>query len=484
MHRKTIKELHQSLINNEFSVQELYDMVITDIKKQEPQLNNVTNYCDFKKVEVTDNLLSGIPYGMKDLVSTKGIITTSAAEILKDYKPVYDATIYQLLNDNNTVMVAKTNLDQFGIGGTNQNSIYGMSCNPYNTDLTTGGSSGGSAGLVASGSVPFAIGSDTGDSTRKPAVYCGIYGYKPSWSVVSRFGLFSYAPSFDQAGIFARCIDDIAIVLQAINGPDEKDPTSLINEKQYFYDKLQENTKPLKIGYYKSLIDVFDNPVVIEQFNETIEYLQSLGHEIVELDFSLELLRCIRGTYHLIVNAESSSNLANLTGIQFGKQVLKDDVTSSFIATRNAGLTTYTKARNATGAFALKQANKEEYFIKAKKVRQVFINEVTKSFEDIDIIMAPVSNRPAFDPKQPIENPHGDINLVAENHLTLANITGNCSITIPTHFHEGLPYGISFMAKPFADQLLLDFSKQFETNLLDNGFKNIKSFYNVYKEVE
>lgn len=487
MYRKTIKELHQLLINKEVSPLELAQMVVADLEKQNPQLNNITNYTPldgYENIEVSDNLLAGIPYVMKDLVSTKDILTTSAAQILKNYKPVYDATLYNHLQDAQCLMVAKANLDQFGIGGTNENSIYGFSRNPYNTKLTTGGSSGGSAGVVASGSVPFAIGSDTGDSTRKPAVFCGIYGYKPTWSLISRYGLFSYAPSFDQAGIFTRCIDDIAIVLEAINGPDEKDTTTLIHQKEYFYQNLEENNKPLKIGYFKSLIELFDNPVVLQQFNETKEYLQSLGHEIVEVDFSLDLLRCVRGVYQLIVNAESSSNLANLTGVQFGEQILGDDFTSSFVATRNAGLTKYTKARNAVGAFALKEVNKENYFIKAKKVRRVLIEATNKVFNDIDIIMAPVANGPAFDPNVEVSDKHSDLNLVVDNHLTLANIVGACGISIPTHLHDDLPYGISFMAKPFNDQLLLNFSKQFETNLLEKDFLNLRSFYNTYKEVK
>lgn len=484
MHRKTILELRKDLDNNIITSEELALSAIKHLKEVNDHLNAINSYCPLN-IKKNDSILSGIPYVMKDLVATKDILTTSSSYMLKDFIPEYSATIYNLLLDNSATMIAKSNLDEFGMGGSNLNSVYGFSHNPYDIKKGTGGSSGGSAAAVSAGCVPFAIGTDTGDSVRLPASLCGIYGYKPTWTVISRYGVFPYASSLDQVGVFTRCVDDIAIVMEALNGPDKLDMTSLIHEKEYFYKELKANDKPLKIAYIKELIDCFDNEVVIKQFNETIAYLKSLNHEIIEHHIPIELLRCGRGVYQSIANAEASSNLANLTGIDFGYQEISGNVKESIISSRNKGLSKYTKARLLMGAVVLKEKNKEKYFTKTKQIRTLLIEEYNRIFNDVDIIFAPSCNGTAINPETEIRQGSNDAQLVADNYLSQTNLIGACGITIPTHFYNDLPLGIAFMAKPYDDQLLLNFAKQFENGLLEKDFMGLKSFYNVYaKEIK
>ena len=484
MHKKTILELHDDLINNRVTHKQLFDSSVKHVEKIKQTLNSINSYCPIDNLEdlKIDNYLAGIPYIMKDLVATKNILTTSSSRILEEFVPMYSATIYERLLAKQALMVAKSNLDEYGMGGTNMNSIHGFTRNPYNTQKGTGGSSGGSAALVAAGCVPFAIGTDTGDSVRKPAAYCGIYGFKPTWSVIPRYGVFPYASSCDQVGVFSRCVADIAIVLETLNGADKNDPTSLIHEKENFYQNLETNQKPLKIGYLKELIDSFDNEVVIQQFQETVDYLKSLNHEIVEISINKDLLKCVRGCYHVVVNSEASSNLGNLTGIAFGHRVSKDDTTDSIFATRSFGLSKFTKARLAIGAMSLKKGNREQYFIAAQKIRSLFVDTYADIFKEIDILMAPCANSGAINPETEKAIGNEDAQLIAENHLSLTNLIGAPGITIPTHFYEGLPYAMSFMSKPFNDQMLLNFAKQFEVGLQAGKFKNLQSFYNVYVE--
>ncbi|MDL2212315.1 hypothetical protein LJB88_05500, partial [Erysipelotrichaceae bacterium OttesenSCG-928-M19] len=474
------------LLNNKISPQELITSSLEHIKAVNDKLNAVNSYCEITDYKIAStSYLAGIPFAMKDLVATKDILTTSSSKILEDFVPVYNATIYEKLLKAEAKMIVKTNLDEFGMGGLNINSIYGRTYNPYNIELGTGGSSGGSAALVAAGCIPYAIGTDTGDSVRLPAALCGIYGYKPTWTLISRYGVFPYASSLDHVGFLTRSVDDIAILMEELNGPDENDTTTLINEKTTFFKDLKINDSKLKIGYIKELIDSFDNELVLEQFNETISYLKSLGHDVIEVNLNQDLLKCNRGCYHVIANAEATSDLADLTGIPFGKRVLSNTVKDAIIATRSNGLSKYSKIRLALGAMSLKEENKAEYYLKAKQIRTLFINEFTRLFNEVDILVSPASNTAAYNPHQSLEMSN-DAALIAQNHLSLSNIIGAPSITIPTHFDsEMLPYAMSFMAKPFADQLLLNFSKQFENGLLNNNYLGLQSFYNVYaKEVK
>ena len=486
MFRKTIKQLNQALINKEFTQAELIQAIKQELINTKEMYGSVNALVDAPlkdNYDYQNNLLAGIPFANKDNFATKDVTTTSSSRILENFVPAYNSTLIKQLSDSDVVMVCKTNMDEFGMGGTNLNTIFGPTHNPWNLSVGTGGSSGGSAALVASGIIPFATGSDTGDSVRKPAAYCGIYGYKPTWGTISRYGIFPYASSLDTPGFFARCIDDLAIVSSVVNGPDTKDATSMIVEKKDYYTNIQHPTK-LKIGYIKELIDTFDNPTVQKQFEETLNYLKSLGHEIVELNLDINLLRCIRGVYHSIANAEGSSNLASLTGVVYGERIEGKTWEDSIIETRNHGISKYSKARLCIGAFALKESNRDIYYIKAKQIRTKLIKSHLNLFEQVDLLVNPSANSGAYAPLNDTREMSEDANLVAENYLSLANIIGAPGLTIPTHIIDNLPYGSTFMAKPYDDQLIFNFGKQFEDGLLDNNFEGLISFYNRYAPVK
>jgi len=483
-YRLTIKDLNKALKDKVFSQEDLINWTIQeliDTKETygsinalvESKIDNDLNY---------DHLLTGIPYANKDNFATKDITTTASSQILSQFKPAYDSTVYENLAHDGAVMVVKSNMDEFGMGGTNLNTIFGPTHNPYDLSLGTGGSSGGSAALVSAGIVPFATGSDTGDSVRKPAAYCGIYGYKPTWGTVSRYGIFPYASSLDTPGVFARCIDDLAIVASSMNGPDVKDATSMLTQKQDYYHNLK-HPQPLKIGYIKELIDTFDNPVVQKQFKQHVAYLESLGHQVIELNIDINLLRCIRGVYHSIANAEGASNLASLTGVVYGERIEGKTWQESIIATRNHGISKYTKARLCIGAMSLKESNRDIYYIKAKQIRTKLIKAHLDLFEQVDILINPSTNSSAYNPLNDTRVMSEDASLVAENYLALANIIGAPGLTIPTHIEDGLPYALTFMGRTYEDQLVLDLGKQFEDGLLENNYEEIISFYNKYAPI-
>ncbi|MEG0284355.1 MAG: amidase family protein [Erysipelotrichales bacterium] len=482
MHKKTILELHEDLKNNKISVEQLSNSSLEHINSVEPKLKALTNLMSFDNNVEINSVLAGIPYGVKDLVSTKDQLTTNASLFYKEYYPIFDATIMEKLNSNNALLLAKTNLDQFGMGGTNINSCYDQTTNPYDTNRSTGGSSGGSAALVAAGCIPYAIGTDTGDSVRKPADYCGVYGFKPSWGVISRYGVFAYASSLDSVGIFSRCVDDIAIVLENINGFDPRDTSTYNHQQENYFQNLSKSENKLKIGYIKELVDCFENDYIVEHFDYIKEYVQELGYELVELSAPLNLLKMINPVYQAIVNTEATSNLGDVTGVGFGQRIEDKDVPTSIIKTRSANVSKYTKVRMAVGAYVIKESNRNRYYEQAKKVRTAFVDTYQELFNQVDIIIAPsaVESASLLDAKT--SDPMSLKNLVANTHLSIANIIGGPSLTMPTYLYQGLPNGFSMMAKPFNDQAILDFAKDIENNLKNKDYKKLESFYNRYVE--
>lgn len=485
MHKKTIEQLHDDLKNKKITPQDLYQSSLKQLQELNPIINAANLMVADLKVTIDnfDNHLAGIPGAVKDNIVTKNIFSTSSSYFLRNFNPKYDATINERLNNAGTSMIAKTNLDEFGIGAESTNSIFGRVKNPYNTEHITGGSSGGSAAIVSAGITPYAIGSDTGDSVRRPALYCGVYGYKPTYTTISRYGLMPYGNSMDQPGIITRSIADIAIVLENIAGQDLKDPTTLINSgKHTYYQDLSKEVKPLKIAYIKEIIDAFDNEVVLKQFEDTKDYLKSLGHHIEEISVDKNLIKTIKAVYQIITNSEMTSNIGAFTGIPYGERVTVDnDFDESIRETRKMAFQGTSKARLAIGAKALYHENKEQYYLKAKKVREVIINEFANIFTKYDIIMTPGSNYEVPKANTDLGDSLLETNLIADGHLIIANLTGAPGIVIPTHLVDGLPYGVSLMSKPFADQLLLDLAYQFEQNIADNEY-GILSFYNKFVE--
>ena len=338
--------LHDMLKKGDVTSKELIEESLKKSHELQTKCNAfVTILDDLKEVEVTDNILSGIPYGVKDNYNTKGILTTGSSNTLKDYIPFFDATAIDKLNKAGAVKVNKTVLDEFGMGGTGTTGHTGVVLNPWDRTRICAGSSAGSACAVAAGVYPYALGTDTGDSIRKPAAYCGVVGYKPTYGMISRYGVFPFASSLDHLGVLARSVKDCAIVVNEMKGIDKNDMTSWDSSDIDLVNNLSYSCKGKKLCYIKELCDISSYPnadeelkLHLENFAKTIEVCKNIGLEVEEVSIDRKLLNAIYSTYVVIHSAEASSNLSNLTGIIFGPRgdgenyidMIKDHRTKGF----------------------------------------------------------------------------------------------------------------------------------------------------------
>lgn len=472
----SIEELHKLLKDKKIKPSELTKLALEKAKKLQPIYNPFVtileeSYEIAKELDNTfvDRPLFGIPYVAKDNFSTKGILSTGSSNILYDYIPVFDSDAIRVLNKQNAILIGKTVLDELAMGGTGTNGHTGPSCNPWNKKHLSGGSSGGSAVAVASGIVPFALGSDTGDSVRKPAAYCGIVGFKPTWGRISRYGVFPFACSMDHVAYFTRNVKDSAYLLQVLSGVSKNDPTSSLIPIENYADNLNNNLINTKVGYIKEIINCIKNPEIINNFNEIITKLKKAGAEIIELTMDKKLLKAIYPVYMLLSCAEATSNNANLDGIKFGLRV--DGATSDAIMenSRTQGFSRNLKKRFLFGAYCLDSENQEKLFIKAQKIRHLIVSKYNELFNICDCIIAPASGdiAPTFDASPKELN---DDCIIAENHLGIANFSGSPSITIPSGFVNKMPIGINLTAKSFNEQQLLNFAYALEEQI---GLKNL-----------
>ena len=345
---KSIKELHEDLLNKKVTSKELIDESLEKCHSIQDKTNAfVTIIDDIKETEVTNELVSGIPYGIKDNFSTKDILSTGSSNTLKDYVPFFDATAVANLKKKGAVGVTKTVMDELGMGGTGTTGHTGIVHNPWDLDRMTAGSSAGSAASVACGCYPFALGSDTGDSIRKPAAYCGIVGYKPTYGMISRYGLFPFACSLDTVGVLSRSVEDAAIAVDAMKGIDPKDMTSWDSSDIENYENPSEELKSH-----------------MENFNKTIELCKSLGIEVDEVSIDKALLNAIPSVYVVISCAEATSNMSNLTGIIFGPRGEGDNPMTMMKDHRTKGFSPLIKRRFVIGSYVLQKENQEKYFKK------------------------------------------------------------------------------------------------------------------------
>ena len=428
-------------------------------------------------------LLSGIPYGLKDNYSTKGILTTASSNILKDYVPFFDATVVTKLKNSGAIMIGKTTLDELAMGGTGTTGHTGKVNNPWNHNRLIGGSSAGSAAAVAAGIVPFAIGSDTGDSVRKPAAFGGVVGFKPTYGRISRYGLFAFSSSLDHVGILTRTVMDTAIVTDVLKGLDEKDMTSLPNEDILYHEKIDNNVKNKKLFYIKEILDEsnYDKSdteafETFKLFKETIKKCKSLGIEVKEESFPVELLKAIFPAYITISCAEATSNNSNLTGIIFGPRGEGNSINDIMFDARTKGFSELIKRRFVIGSFVLQEENQERLFINSQRVRRLIVEKMNELFNTYDGLILPASGGPA--PKEESENIDelGFRSLVLENHLDIANFGGFPSITIPNGFVDNLPIAINITGKAKDDLNVLNIASAIESTL---DYKN-----QVAKEVK
>lgn len=467
---KTIEEIHESLKNNEVTVKELINESLKKSHELQDKCNAFVTILDnAKEVEVTDNLLSGIPYGVKDNYSTKNILSTGSSNTLKNYVPFFSATAIENLNKAGAVFTNKTVLDEFGMGGTGTTGHTGIVRNPWDRTRMCAGSSAGSACAVAAGVYPFATGSDTGDSIRKPAAYCGIVGYKPTYGMISRYGLFAFASSLDHCGVLSRSVKDAAIVVDNMKGIDPKDMTSWDSKRIHLYDSITGEVKNKKLCYIKEICDINNYPNAsielkehLNNFNNVIDKCRELGMIVDEVSINKTLLDALASVYVVISCAEATSNMSNLTGIIFGPRGEGDNYLEMMKNYRTEGFSPLIKRRFVIGSYVLQAENKERYFYNAQRVRRLIVNEWNKLYEKYDAVILPVGSGPA-------KHLDGSLDILDENtgsleeHLQIGNFGGFPSITIPDGFVSSLPVGLNITGKCYDDINVLNIAFALES---------------------
>ena len=402
-------------------------------------------------------------YLAKDNFSTKGIPTTASSNILNGYIPVYDATVIAKLTEKKAVMIGKTTLDELAMGGTGTTGHLGKTFNPYDPkhERMIGGSSCGSAAAVAASIVPFALGSDTGDSVRKPASYAGLVGMKPTWGRISRYGLFPFAPSLDHVGYFTRDVYASAVLLDALSGRDPHDSTSSTKPIDRYEQDLDEPIKGLKIAVLKEITDSLTDQEVRKHFERSCAALKQEGAVVEDVVFGRDLLESCYATYIVISCAEATSNDANLDGIKFGPYKGGKTYQEVMFNARTAGFSELIKRRFVIGSYCLMRENQDELFLRAQKNRAKIVERVNEILKDYDFIYVPAapSIAPSFDNAS---DKLSDEYLIADNHLCLGNFAGLPSITLPLFYEGGMPVGINFMGRAFEERKLYQIASIFE----------------------
>lgn len=432
---------------------EKLNAVVTFIDPAE-QISNLNEY--------KDGLMYGIPVALKDNVNTKGIRTTASSRILDNYVPVYDATIVKKLREAGAVFVAKTSMDELAMGGTNLTAATGPVLNPYDTTCISGGSSGGSAVLVAEGVVPMAIGTDTGDSIRKPASYCNIVGFKPTYGRISRYGIIPYSSSLDHVGTFTRTVKDAALALEVLAGRDDLDMTSSNLPVEHYLDAVKGDVAGKKIAIIKNIIDAIDNQETLKCFENVVNGLKAKGAIVEEVEMNQQLLRAVLPTYFLIANCEATANHSNLDGIRFGNRKEADSSEEIMMKTRTEGLCAYVRKRFVIGSYGLFVENQERLFRQAQRVRRLICEDVDRVLNEYDAFIAPASAGGAPKVDAPAKNQMSDAYLVAENHMALGNFTGYPSITVPMGMTGGMPVGVNLTGRAFEEGELLNIAQAIE----------------------
>ena len=408
-----------------------------------------------------NNLLYGIPVVIKDNYSTKDIPTTASSNILNGYVPLFSAEVVSRLENEGAIVIAKSAMDELAMGGTGTTGHLGTTYNPWDKTRLAGGSSSGSAAAVSAGIVPFALGSDTGDSVRKPASNTGLVGLKPTWGRISRFGLFPFACSLDHVAYFTRNVKDSALMLNVLAGRDEKDASSSFKEVEDYSLHLNDSIKGKKIAIIRGIVESITDKTILNDFNKNIAELQKMGAIVEPVDVDVKLLKAIYPTYVIISCAESTSNNANLDGIKFGPREEGESFEEVMTNSRTKGFSRLIKRRFVIGSYSLLRENADELFIRAQKCRRLIVDAFNKVFQEYDAIYCPASPTVA-----PLENESSDAlsdeYLIADNYMAFANMGGFPSITLPIGFKDGLPFGANLTCKAFDESKLLNIAQAIE----------------------
>ncbi|KAB8332497.1 Asp-tRNA(Asn)/Glu-tRNA(Gln) amidotransferase subunit GatA [Scytonema tolypothrichoides VB-61278] len=470
----SIRELHTQLIKKERSAVEITQEALERIQALDPKLHSflcVTAQQALEQAQQVDAkiaageeiaILTGIPIGIKDNLCTKGIPTTCASRILENFVPPYESTVTQKLADAGAVMVGKTNLDEFAMGGSTENSAFKLTANPWDLSRVPGGSSGGSAAAVAAGECVVSLGSDTGGSIRQPASFCGVVGMKPTYGLVSRYGLVAFASSLDQIGPFARTVEDAAILLGAIAGYDPKDSTSLKVEIPDYTANLKPELPKgkLKIGVIKETFGEGLDPQVEEAVNKAIKQLKELGAEIQEI--SCPRFRYGLPSYYIIAPSEASANLARYDGVKYGYRTPDaDNLISMYARTRATGFGAEVKRRIMIGTYTLSAGYYDAYYLKAQKIRTLIKEDFEKAFEKVDVLVCPTAPTTAFKAGEKTSDP---LSMYLIDLMTIpVNLAGLPGISVPCGFdNNGLPIGLQLISNVLREDQLFQVAYAYE----------------------
>lgn len=468
--KNDLTSLHQMLVNKELSASELMQATFDGIAKREPQIDA---FLTMNKDEAlkqaaaidqrginADNVLDGIPVGIKDNMVTKGLTTTAASKMLENFNPIYTATAVERLENAGMVVAGKLNLDEFAMGSSTETSAFKKTKNAWDQTKVPGGSSGGPAAAVASGELIAALGSDTGGSIRQPAAFNGVVGFKPTYGRVSRYGLIAFSSSLDQIGPMTRNVKDNALMLNAIAGQDKHDFTTSPREVPDFTSKIGKDIKGMHIGVPKEFMDVDLQPEVREAVQNAIKTFESLGATVdeISLPHSLNGIQ----VYYIVATSEASSNLQRYDGIRYGFRA-KDvkNLEDVYVRSRSEGFGDEVKRRIMLGTFSLSSGLYDEFFGKATKVRTLICNEFDNVFKDYDLILGPTTTTAAFGFGEKTDDP---IAMYMNDLLTIPmNLAGVPAMSIPGGFtKDGLPVGIHLVAPRFDEETLYQAGYAFE----------------------
>jgi len=468
----TISKAKEKLAAKEVSAVELTKAVLKRIKQTDAKVKAFLWLNEdeaLKQAEQADTLISkgemrpllGIPLAIKDNICTKDIPTTCASKILANFVPPYEATVVKKLKSAGAIIIGKTNLDEFAMGSSTENSAFTKTANPWDLNRVPGGSSGGSAAAVAAGQVLGALGSDTGGSIRQPAAFCGLVGLKPTYGLVSRYGLVAFASSLDQIGPLTKTVEDAAILLSVISGHDSLDSTSLAYQPPDYLASLKQGFKSLTIGVIKELTGAGVQPEVKELFEQALTALRKLGAVVEEV--SLPSLNYALPAYYLIAPAEASSNLARFDGVRYGYRSEKgEDMVDAYKFTRAEGFGPEVKRRIMLGTYALSAGYYEAYYGQAQKVRTLIINEFKKAFNRFSLLVSPTTPTTAFkigEIAEPLQMYMSDICTIP------VNLAGLPALSLPCGLANGLPVGLQIIAPHLSEVSLLQTAYALEQEL-------------------
>ena len=468
----TVHELQEMLYKKEITVTDITKAYLNRIDEKEKDVDAFVTILEDSAIEQAKKIdekiekgeklsnLAGIPIGIKDIICTKGVRTTCSSRMLENFIAPYDATVMEKINAEEMINLGKLNMDEFAMGSSTEYSYFKTTKNPCNLNKVPGGSSGASAAAVAANKVPWALGTDTGGSIRQPASLCGIVGLKPTYGLVSRYGVVAYASSLDQVGPMTKDVRDCAMLLNVIAGHDPKDSTSADIEEKDYTKALKNDVKGLKIGVPKEFFGEGINEEVKKKLEEAIEKYKELGAEVEEC--SLDVANYALATYYIIAWAESSSNLGRFDGIRYGYRTKNfTNLKELYRNSRAEGFGTEVKRRIILGTYVLSSGYYDAYYKKAQQVRTLVMNEFNKAFEKYDILLTPTSPTVAFDIGSKSTNP---LEMYLADICTVSvNIAGLPGISIPVGVDsEGMPVGMQLIGKRFSEETLLNAAYTFE----------------------